>query len=277
MSFYINVINTSIPLVKIEKEYRIIDCWLASPYYPQNNNEIDTHWFLTHPNNTKLTHLTNNDSPFTFFQSPYIRHAYFKYPIHLQKCQTDIFTEDEMFYVSFNYSNPNISFYAETESKQGVITRSLVQCKANNTFTIKAVLPQAERSGWLKLYVIDEQYLLLMCFHLTQHVVQPREPFAFVQLNAKYQHEFYIQEPQCYFTYPSQTYYFNIRSKTSGYHKLAVMSPSGKLVKLMSNPQEQTFDGDVVMDEVGSWALLYIVRRKKTVVANWYCTPSNVE
>lgn len=268
---------------KIENEYRVIDCWLASPYHPQNDNKIDLHWFLKPIHQTQLTHLTENDDTISFLKLPYVRHIYFKYPIHLLKCQTTLVdqnTEDDLFYVSFvSHTKSNVLFYAETESEHGVITRALTQCTHNNTidnntYTVKGVLPTTERFGWLKLYVMDNTSSLMMCFHLTQQQQQnSTTAFEFVHLNARYQHTYYIQEPQCYYLYPYQTYYFCVRSTTMGYHKLAIQSPSGRLVKLMlSNPQEHTYDGNVTIKELGTWSLLCIVDRTKKVLASWCCS-----
>ncbi|KAL0139189.1 hypothetical protein V8B55DRAFT_1521722 [Mucor lusitanicus] len=293
--------------VKIEDEYRMIDCWLASPFYPQNDNKMESHWFLAKPHDMIMTHFPKNHhdqcldpplSAYAFFLLPYIRNPFFWYGMRFLKYHVQLEeNEHSVFYVKFKLSQTNISCYAETESDDGTATRGLAQCitddNDNRICKVKAVLPPHQRTGWLKIYtgpkavptpssghqqqevVNKNHYPLALCLRIKTQ--QPTETsFDFVQLYVDH-NEFYIKEPQCYQFYPLQTYHFCIRANRLDYrathHKLAVKSPSGKLVKLMYYPQEQTYDGTVTVSEAGKWSLICLLHHTggSYTVASWSC------
>ncbi|CEP15458.1 hypothetical protein [Parasitella parasitica] len=302
--------------VKIEDEYRLIDCWLASPFHPQNENKMESHWFLSKPHDMIMSHFPKNHhdqylnpplSSYAFFLLPYIRNPFFRNGIRFLKYHVQLQeNEHSVFYVKFTLSQTNISCYAETESDDGTATRGLAQCitddHENRICKVKAVLPPHQTSGWLKIYagpkaepvsssghhhhqqqqqqqqqevVNKNHYPLALCIRISTQ--QPTlTPFDFVQLYVDH-NEFYIQEPQCYQFYPLQTYHFRIRANRLDYrathHKLAVKSPSGKLVKLTYYPQEQTYDGTVTVSEAGKWSLICLLHHTggSYTVASWSC------
>ncbi|KAI8637080.1 hypothetical protein BD408DRAFT_354431 [Parasitella parasitica] len=298
--------------VKIEDEYRLIDCWLASSFHPQNESKIESHWFLAKPHDMIMTHFPKNHheqylspplSSYAFFLLPYIRNPFFWYGMRFLKYHVQLQEEEHsVFYLKFTLSQTNISCYAETESDDGTATRGLAQCitddYGNRTCKVKAVLPPHQTSGWLKIYagpkvvpasssghqqqqqqhqevVNKNHYPLALCVRINTQ--QPLvAPFDFVQLYVDH-NEFYIQEPQCHQFYPLQTYRFCIRANRLDYrathHKLAVRSPSGKLVKLTYYPQEQAYDGTVTVSEAGKWSLICLLHHTggSCTVASWSC------
>jgi transglutaminase/protease-like cytokinesis protein 3 len=77
--------------VKIDGTYRLIDCYLASPFLPSNKGYIESHWFLARPLTMIYTHFPASiqdqflDPPVTsalFFALPHVRTPFFKH--HLQ-------------------------------------------------------------------------------------------------------------------------------------------------------------------------------------------------
>ncbi|KAI8066923.1 uncharacterized protein B0P05DRAFT_475498 [Gilbertella persicaria] len=295
--------------VNIEGEYRMIDCWLASPFYPHNENKLESHWFLTRPIDMIMTHLPKKPlnqfldppvSPAAFFALPYVRNPFFWHRIQILKYHMEPEGEG-IFYVSLKMDSTNTSCYAETEGQDGTTLRGLAQCltddQDNQICKIKAVLPPQQTSGWLKVYagqkpipihtnhhhqevVNKTHYPLALCIRISYQ--QPRqEAFHFVQLYVD-QNEFYIQEPQCHQLYPLQTYHFCIKASRIAYrathHKLALKSPSGKLMKLMYSPQDQTYDGMVTISEAGKWSLICLLHQTggSYTVASWLCKINKV-
>lgn len=301
-------------IVKIEGEYRFIDCWLASPYHPQNNNGVDSHWFLTTPLDMFMTHLPQHAQQqylnptlgsSEFFKLPYVRHAFFRYPIRVLNYQIRQEDEKGLFYVAFEVTDKhNVSCFAETESEQdGTLLRGLAQCTLDDhdrrTFKIKGVLPPGHASGWLKIYLGPQQeqqqedqlessqegilkkppYPLSMCIYIQQECSVEEDLFEFVKMYVDH-NEFYINEPQCYQLYPLQNYRFCIKANRleyyynrSTHYKLAVKSPSGKIFKLMYYPQDQTYDGHVTISEAGKWSLVCLLHNTggSYTVASWNC------
>ena len=290
----------------MEGEYRFIDCWLASPFYPQNENKMESHWFLTLPSDMILTHLPKDhlnqflDPPLTqhaFFSLPHVRNPFFTNRMRILHYQKELPESNSVFYVSLKLKDAMISCYAETESDDGSISRGLAQCLTDDRdrriCKIKAVLSPHQSEGWLKIYsgpkittpsshqqqelVSKNHYQLAMCIRISQ----PKPdlvPYHFVQLYQDH-NEFYIQEPQCQKLYPLQTYHFCIRGNRldnfnrAMHHKLAIKSPGGRLFKLMYYPQDQTYDGTVTVTEAGKWSLICLLHHTGGwyTVATWYC------
>lgn len=299
-------------LVKIDGEYRSVDCWLASPFYPQNEGKMETHWFLTRPVDMILSHFPKDplkqflESPITqyaFFNIPYVRNAFFWNRLQVMDYKTQVNHGNSVFYLNLKLESNDISCYSETEGEDGITSRGLAQClvtEEERICQIKAVLPPNQTQGWLKVYVGPKlarantttqqqqvvhkhQYPLAMCIRIRQRVPEPG-PFDFVQLYLDH-NEFYVQEPQCYRLYPLQRYNFVIRSSNQIYassssnrravhHKLAIKSPSGRLVKLMYFPQDQTYDGNVLVAEAGKWSLICLLHHTGGwyTVATWHCS-----
>jgi transglutaminase/protease-like cytokinesis protein 3 len=283
----------------------MIDCWLASPFYPQNDNKMEPHWFLAKPIDTILTHFPKHHSEqyldpsissLAFFRLPYVRNPFFWNRMHILTYQTQLNQNDGLFYISLQLSKSNISCYAETESDGGIGTRGLAQCVIDDHDTrlckIKAVLAPQQTGGWLKIYagpkatpitthptlepVNKHHYPLALCVRIETRVPL-QQPFDFVKLYVDH-NEFYVQQPQCHRLYPLQTYHFVIRANRLDYraathHKLAIKSPSGKLVKLMYYPQDQTYDGSVTVSETGQWSLVCLLHHTggSYTVATWSC------
>ncbi|KAI9472238.1 MAG: hypothetical protein EXX96DRAFT_622413 [Benjaminiella poitrasii] len=308
-------------LVRIEGEYRMIDCWLASPFYPQNENKLEPHWFLTKPIDMIMTHIPESQqdqylnpplSPDDFFRLPYVRNPFFWYRMEIIAYHVELVKSKDIFYVSLKLHQPPntaINCYAETEAEDGTIARGLAQCLTTENddrlCKVKAVLPPHQYSGWLKIYagpakqmnassghqqettIQHTHYPLALCMYISDRskecnaLLEAAGPFDFVQLYT-YPNEFYIQEPQCYYLYPLQTYHFcvraNVRSMeqrraTMHHHKLAIKSPGGKLVKLMYYPQDQTYDCTVTITEAGEWSLICLQHHTggSYTVASWSC------
>ncbi|PHZ11104.1 uncharacterized protein RHIMIDRAFT_244952 [Rhizopus microsporus ATCC 52813] len=292
--------------VKIEGEYRFVDCWLASPFHPHNDNKMEPHWFLTLPLDMVMTHLPEQKkyqyispsiTPYAFFSLPYIRNTFFWHRLRVLKYHVHQSSEDQdgIFYLSMKVQ-PNISCYAEIEADDGSTARGLAQCLTDDRNSrickVKAVLPSHQTGGWLKVYagpkiipsnnaaiqqdvVCKTHFSLAMCVRVTSE--RQCSPFDFVKLYADY-NEFYVQEPQCYQLYPLQTYHFCIRGARSDYkavhHKLAIKSPNGKLYKLMYQPQDQTYEGTVTVSVAGKWFLICLLHHTGGwyTVAEWSCS-----
>ncbi|KAI8063956.1 hypothetical protein BDF21DRAFT_123878 [Thamnidium elegans] len=307
--------NTKLPInhawcsVKIDGEYRFIDCWLASPFYAQNETKMEPHWFLTQPLDMIMTHLPKDprnqflNPPLTqhaFFSLPHVRNAFFWHQLQVLDFKSQAENANSVFYLSLKLDK-HINCYAETEGDDGSTTRGLAQCLTDEhrICKIKAVLPYNQSQGWLKVYagtklvksstttqhpqqpeiVHKNHYPLAMCIRIRQPTIAAREPFDFVQLYMD-RNEFYIQEPQCHRLYPLQKYNFSIRGNRSDnynrattHHKLAIKSPSGRLIKLMYYPQDQTYDGTVTVSEAGKWSLICMLHHTGGwyTVASWTC------
>lgn len=79
-------------LVKVEGEYRFVDCYLASQYQPINDGSSETHWFLSHPREMIYTHLPASKAyqfldppidPEVYFALPYVCVPYFQYNLNV--------------------------------------------------------------------------------------------------------------------------------------------------------------------------------------------------
>ncbi|KAI7852554.1 hypothetical protein BDC45DRAFT_545830 [Circinella umbellata] len=167
--------------VKMGGEYRFVDCWLASPYYSTNNNNIEPHWFLCRPSDMIYTHFPTNPvdqyleppiSISTFFALPYVCLPFFRHHIQIinydpANCNT--LTIDKICHITLQVDH-DISCYAEVETRtqldsthtQLVKTRGLAQCFTRDDDStshtndrickIKAQLPPDQWMGWLKVY-----------------------------------------------------------------------------------------------------------------------------
>jgi transglutaminase/protease-like cytokinesis protein 3 len=292
----------------MDDEYYMIDCWLASPFYPQNDNKMQPHWFLAKPVDMILSHFPKHHhdqylgppiSSLAFFRLPYVRNAFFWHRMHVLAYHTQLNKDDSVFYLSFQLLQPNISCYAETESDDGTCTRGLAQCLTDDhdkrLCKVKAVLAPHQTGGWLKIYagpkatpatthptlepVSKHHYPLAFCVRI-ETSMPLQQSFDFVKLYVDH-NEFYVQQPQCYQLYPLQTYHFVIRAnrldhRAATHHKLAIKSPSGKLSKLMYYPQDQTYDGSVTVSEAGKWSLVCLLHHTggSYTVATWSCSIS---
>ncbi|KAI8089154.1 uncharacterized protein BX664DRAFT_365357 [Halteromyces radiatus] len=287
--------------VKVEGEYRFVDCWLASPFQPQNKNMMESHWFLTKPSDMIYTHFPQEPEDqclepvihvSTFFALPYVWAPFFSHHLKMIRYDPAMLTlmDDQVCHLTFRVDPQVICFaFVETseeeEQQKSITIRCLAQCRMipgengelERVYKIKAVLPPGHNQGWLKIYAVISESLppLALCFPLTAKQTQPQldRSFEFVQLHPC-RYEFYIQEPQCYSLYPLQTYNFLVRGAADDlHHKLAIRSPSGKLYKLMYYPQERSYDGSVKIVETGKWCLICLLHHASGwyVVATWEC------
>ncbi|KAF7730814.1 cytokinesis protein 3 [Apophysomyces ossiformis] len=296
--------------VKVDGEYRFVDCWLASPFHSQNEKKMEPHWFLTKPSDFIYTHFPQNRvdqflepsiSVGTFFALPHVLTPFFRHKmqvVHFNAGTLEL-VDDQVCHLTIRVE-PDIMCYAEVEarSNSGSVTqRGLAQCQMlqvdgnmETVCKIKAVLPPNHVMGWLKIYagprirprqqfqhrhhpqdkVNSSYYPLALYFQLT-HTGESR-PLEFVQLHMSH-YEFYVQEPQCYHLFPLQTYNFRVHNASTVHHKLAIRSPSGRLFKLMYYPQDYTYDGSVTLSEVGVWSLICLLHHAGgwSVVASWEC------
>ncbi|KAI8364637.1 uncharacterized protein BYT42DRAFT_618796 [Radiomyces spectabilis] len=302
-------------VVNVEGEYRFIDCWLASPYQPRNNNATEFHWFLTKPKEFIYTHFPENGADqflqptitaSLFLALPLVWAPFFSHRMRVIKYAiTSLHLQDDQVCHLWIRVEDGVSCFAEVEAPSThdddaafCSKRALAQCrtmeikgKSVRVCRVKAILPAGHDHGWLKVYagsratpphpstsgavhyqekVGAHLYDLALCFRLTQTGCS--RPFDFVQLHVS-QHEFYVQEPQCYQLYPLQTYNFCVLGEDAGHHKLAIRSPSGKLYKLMYYPHDHSYDGSITVSEVGKWTLICLLHHAGGwyVVATWEC------
>ncbi|KAI8065263.1 hypothetical protein BC940DRAFT_320725 [Gongronella butleri] len=359
--------------VKVEGEYRFVDCWLAFPSQPQNKYQIEDHWFLAKPSDMIYTHfpyarvdqcLEPAISVKAFFDLPYVWPSFFEHHFKLIRFNPSTLTmvDDQVCHLTIRV-DPDTVCFAMVEAESGQLMRTLAQCRNAQTedgvservYKIKAVLPTGATRGWLKIFAAPSAWLdthliqrqddpyasngsgtssssssssssnnggsggangsgnnsnssssnnnsggsislsppagttvhppgaltlelppLAVAFPLHHRQSHPAGrsnnlPFEFVHVHPC-RYEFNVQEPQCYFLYPLQTYNFLIHGGES-HHKLAIRSPSGKLFKLMSYPQEHTYDGSVTLGEVGKWTLICLLHQSTGwfVIASWMC------
>ncbi|KAI9287851.1 hypothetical protein BC943DRAFT_274142, partial [Umbelopsis sp. AD052] len=293
--------------VKIESEYRFIDCYIASQFHPLNEGIIQDEWFIKRPLEMIYTHLPSSkgcqylDPPIeteTFFALPHVCAPYFLYNMSVVNFDpTNIeLVDDQVCHLDIAIDE-GVSCYAEVETRtnygdhdQAVISRkTLSQCMylgSKRICRVKAVLPPDCRVGWLKIYAGPRYissgsthekapvnpYYLAMTYKLTHSGVSSYD-FEFVQKFHTPQ-EFYIQEPQCYNLFPLQTYTFRLFSLGGRNQKLALRSPGGRMYKLLYYPQDISYDGTVTVSEVGIWNLVSLQQNTGGwhSIASWECT-----
>ncbi|CDH59000.1 sh3 domain protein [Lichtheimia corymbifera JMRC:FSU:9682] len=186
-------------------EYRLVDCWLALPQTPGNNEVMETHWFLCRPSNIIYTHFPNDNahqyleppiSLTTFFSLPYVCMPYFWH--HVQVLDYDPgcldLVNDEICHLTLSV-DPDIACFAEVEMRTTLqqnatfttleTMRGLAQCYTSpedgttRLCKIKATLPPDQWMGWLKIYagprltqpqqkITSHHYPLALCFRLTR-------------------------------------------------------------------------------------------------------------
>ncbi|KAI7878897.1 hypothetical protein K492DRAFT_196478 [Lichtheimia hyalospora FSU 10163] len=191
--------------VQVEGEYRLVDCWLALPSTPGNNDVMETHWFLCRPSNMIYTHFPNDDadqyleppiSLTTFFSLPYVCMPYFWH--HIQVLDYDPgcldLVNDQICHLTLSLDS-DIACYAEVEMRTTLqqnatfttleTMRGLAQCYTSpedgttRLCKIKATLPPDQWMGWLKIYagprltqpqqkMASHHYPLALCFRLTR-------------------------------------------------------------------------------------------------------------
>lgn len=198
-------INNALYIVQVEGEYRLVDCWLALPQTPGNNDVMETHWFLCRPSNMIYTHFPNDNahqyleppiSLTTFFSLPYVCMPYFWH--HIQVLDYDPgcldLVNDEICHLTLSV-DPDIACFAEVEMRTTIqqnatyttleTMRGLAQCYTSpedgttRLCKIKATLPPDQWMGWLKIYagprltqpqqkITSHHYPLALCFRLTR-------------------------------------------------------------------------------------------------------------
>ncbi|KAI9284070.1 hypothetical protein BC943DRAFT_279940 [Umbelopsis sp. AD052] len=288
-------INHAWCAVKIDGTYRLIDCYLASPFLPSNKGFIESHWFLARPLTMIYTHFPASfqdqflDPPVTsavFFGLPHVRTPFFKH--HLQVLDYEFtyldLVDDDVLHMTL-WMDDATGCYAEVEcrlQKTGSTTSAIIIKRALAQFImdghqrvckIKAVLPSDMRVGWLKIYAgpkiwPDVSFLALLykansafnpyplaMVYRITHSGRPPQVFDFVKSHLSV-YDFYVHEPQCYVLYPMQMYTFRILSMVNRHQKLAVKSPTGRLNRLVYFPQDKSYTGSMIVGEVGIWHLV---------------------
>lgn len=156
--------------VKVEGEYRFVDCWLASPFQPQNTGKMEPHWFLTKPTDMIYTHFPQdpNDqcleptiSVSTFFALPYVWASFFSHHIKMIRYNPHAIhlIDDQVCHLTFRV-DPNVVCFAYIEVDPSQTLRCLAQSrmvpdesgKSERIYKVKAVLPPGHDHGWLKIY-----------------------------------------------------------------------------------------------------------------------------
>ncbi|ORZ11071.1 hypothetical protein BCR42DRAFT_333077 [Absidia repens] len=168
--------------VKVEGEYRFVDCWLASPFQPQNKHKAEsTHWFLTKPSHMIYTHFPQEPSNqcleptidvSTFFALPYVWASFFLHHIKMIRYNPDAMSlvdDDHVCHLTFRV-DPGIACFAFVETDRfsnhsnqptTITMRCLAQSRLipdektgllERVFKIKAILPPGHDGGWLKIY-----------------------------------------------------------------------------------------------------------------------------
>ncbi|OZJ04756.1 hypothetical protein BZG36_01836 [Bifiguratus adelaidae] len=296
--------------VKIEGEYRLVDCFLASKFHPDNITEsFDPFYFLTPPADFIFTHFpTSNpmyqflDPPLdihTFFALPYVWPSYFANNLDMvdfEFAKLDL-RNDEV--AELHLQAPShVGIFAHVEATvaqangnpSSITKRAVAQYKlerGKRICKIKAVLPRDCRSAWLVISAgprdaqgVDGSragYPPAMTFRLTHQGTIPPS-FDFLTLYPSLA-DFYIQTPQCNSLYLYQTYTFRLQSVLLRDYKLAVKSPNGRYHKL--RPLVGSVDGGtwfqevVEVREVGTWSLVVLTEGRGgwAMVASWECVP----
>ncbi|KAL0096246.1 hypothetical protein J3Q64DRAFT_1706913 [Phycomyces blakesleeanus] len=278
--------------IKVEGEYRMVDCWLASPNHPLNEG-VESHWFLTTPLSMIHTHLPSDDRDqyldpplylSSFLSLPHVWIPFFSHHIQVVDFDPSTLTlvDNQTYHLTIRM-DPDTACCVQVECQDGTLVRGLAQLEPSSnhrTYKIKAVLPLDTHAGWLQVYcgprstfVAEQQtspYSLAMSFPL-KHTGKTRA-FEFVKLHPNHE-EFFIDEPQCYQIYPRQPYSFRIIKDDSRHPKMAIKSPTGKIFKLLYTPQDHSYTGNITVTEIGQWTLvcLYHHAERWQTVANWEC------
>ncbi|KAI9030690.1 hypothetical protein CLU79DRAFT_731073 [Phycomyces nitens] len=276
--------------IKVEGEYRMVDCWLASPNHILNE-AIEPHWFLTTPLSMIHTHLPSDDRhqyldpplhPSSFFSLPQVWIPFFSHHIQVIDFDPSVLTlvDNQTYHLTINV-DPDTACYVQVECPDGTLVRGLAQLEPfsdRRTYRIKAVLPLDARTGWLQVYCGPRStlensapsYSLAMSLLLT-HTGKSRA-FEFVKLHVNHE-QFFIEEPQCYQIYPRQPYSFRIIKDDSRHPKMAIKSPTGKIFKLLYTPQDHSYATNITVTEIGQWTLvcLYHHAERWQTIANWEC------
>jgi len=172
--------------VLVDNEWRMMDCWLASPSNPRrglysswNSSSADPWWFLTRPTEICWTHIPEHHAQQhicppvaheVLLNLPCACPPYFKNGLHMADYNTSLTRiEDlEMVHVKFNVP-ADVEIAAEVEvraysrdsdgdffeSGDVVKKRALAQAEwfgGVKRYTVKAVLPGDEGTGTLKIY-----------------------------------------------------------------------------------------------------------------------------
>ncbi|ORZ10219.1 hypothetical protein BCR42DRAFT_462525 [Absidia repens] len=285
--------------VKVEGEYRFVDCWLASPFQPQNKNRMEPHWFLTKPTDLIYTHFPQEPVDqcleptihvTTFFTLPYVWAPFFTQHIKMIRYNPNAITlvEDQVCHLVFRV-DPSAVCFAFIEADQTnhgseptttttmrCLTQSRMAPNENGSleriYKVKAVLPPGHDSGWLKIYAASSAVAtatatvalppLALCFHLT---VQHTHHVGGGRLRPFEFVHLHPSRHEFYIREPQCYQLYPLHTYNffvrgdDMHHKLAIKSPGGKLYKLMYYPQEHTYDGSVKITEMGKWSLVSLL------------------
>ncbi|KAI8336210.1 hypothetical protein BC941DRAFT_428603 [Chlamydoabsidia padenii] len=167
--------------VKVEGEYRFVDCWLASSFQPQNKSKMEPHWFLTKPTDMIYTHFPQEPvdqcleptiTVSTFFALPYVWASFFSHHIKMIRYNPNAIhlVDDQVCHLTFRVDMGTICFaYVEVDNNNNnesssKSTLTTLRCLAQSRmipdengqlqriYKIKAVLPPGHDHGWLKVY-----------------------------------------------------------------------------------------------------------------------------
>lgn len=157
-------------------------------------------------------------------------------------------------------------------------------------FRVKAFIPDPFRRGVLNIFVgsrgaagNDRARPATKAYVLNIEHRDNNEPFEFVMRHPtphSKRQDIYVKQPQCKRLIEGSTFVFSVDQHPCGTGftptKLAVQSPSGKIIKLQKVDYESTYgtwESTIRCSEVGTWRGLVLADSGSawSVFAEWYC------
>lgn len=323
----------------VDGEWRMIDASLASPTHPRRSlytncpgNVAEDFYFLAKPSELIFSHIPRyrdqqhmmpSLSADLIFQLPSICPAMFRYNLYLSEFDMSLLRTTGPEIVQIDVQVPaEIDCAAEIEVRgyvadldgdlieSGEVMKSPALAQpywihGRRIFRVKAVVPDGETTGVLKIYagrrgllqsMKDIPFPLAVAFPIS-HVGKSCGQFNFVDMHPTPQalrYDIYVVQPQCRELSRGSTIVFDFKqfpnnvespvfspTKTT---KLALQSPSGKITKMSAKDADASFSTEkssgqisweaiVTCGEIGVWRGLVMADRSATwvVFAEWVC------
>ncbi|KAK9454664.1 hypothetical protein V1511DRAFT_358554 [Dipodascopsis uninucleata] len=328
-------VNHAWNAVVVDGEWRLVDASLASPTHPKRTlytncpeNKAEDFYFLSKPLELISTHISRHRTQQhivptlphrVLYELPSICPGMIRNNVYLSEFDTSLLRTSGSEVIQIDVQVPwDIDCIAELEVRgyiadaDGDIMESGEVCKipaltqpywsrGARFFRAKAVLPENEQTGVLKIYagnrglvhsIKDNPYPLAIAFPVTHSGAGMN--FSFVQRHPCSQamrYDLYIVQPQCKNLVYNNTFLFDIKQFLIGIEsitltpsksaKLAVQGPSGKIFRMTlkdsdddSCSEAQTeWETLVKCNERGTWRGLVMADRSSSwcVFAEWTC------